>query len=304
MTDMAPSPATKLVVAISSRALFDFEEENRVFEHGDDRAYVELQRQRWTSRATRRGVFAGAQAAGLQPCRAPAREVVLLSRNDPVSGMRVFRFARRTACPACSAACSPRGATRSIFAAAGRAPVLSANETDVRLRCTWFSGGARADRIGTGRRRHPREVRIAFDGDAVLFSDEAERVYQSEGLAAFQRHERQGRPAPPEGTVQSPCWPRCTGCSRLAARPCAYARPWSPPQRAGARARHTHADGLEHRRGRGDVSGRPTQGEFLREFEPDFFFDDQTGHVNSAARHVPAGHVSRALRMRRQRLPK
>ena len=46
MTDMAPSLSDKLVVAISSRALFDFEEENRVFEHGDDRAYVELQRQR------------------------------------------------------------------------------------------------------------------------------------------------------------------------------------------------------------------------------------------------------------------
>ena len=34
------------------------------------------------------------------------------------------------------------------------------------------------------------------------------------------------------------------------------------------------------------------KGGFLREFEPDFFFDDQTGHVNSAARHVPAGHVN------------
>ena len=39
------------------------------------------------------------------------------------------------------------------------------------------------------------------------------------------------------------------------------------------------------------LGGLP-KGEFLREFEPDFFFDDQTGHVNSAAAHVPAGHVA------------
>jgi 5'-nucleotidase len=38
------------------------------------------------------------------------------------------------------------------------------------------------------------------------------------------------------------------------------------------------------------------KGEFLREFEPDFFFDDQTGHIESAARHVPAGHVASGVR--------
>jgi 5'-nucleotidase len=38
------------------------------------------------------------------------------------------------------------------------------------------------------------------------------------------------------------------------------------------------------------------KGEFLREFEPDFFFDDQTGHIESAARHVPAGHVVSGVR--------
>ena len=38
------------------------------------------------------------------------------------------------------------------------------------------------------------------------------------------------------------------------------------------------------------------KGEFLREFEPDFFFDDQTGHIESAARHVPSGHVASGVR--------
>ena len=63
-------------------------------------------------------------------------------------------------------------------------------------------------------------------------------------------------------------------------------------QRAGARTRDPHADGLADRGRRGDVPRRPAKGEFLREFEPDFFFDDQTRHVESAAGHVPAGHVA------------
>ena len=42
------------------------------------------------------------------------------------------------------------------------------------------------------------------------------------------------------------------------------------------------------------LGGLP-KGEFLREFEPDFFFDDQTGHVDNAARHVPAGHVASGI---------
>ena len=37
---------------------------------------------------------------------------------------------------------------------------------------------------------------------------------------------------------------------------------------------------------------RSAKGIFLREFEPDFFFDDQTGHIENAAPHVPAGHVA------------
>jgi len=43
------------------------------------------------------------------------------------------------------------------------------------------------------------------------------------------------------------------------------------------------------------LGGLP-KGTFLREFEPDFFFDDQTGHVDNAAPHVPSGHVSAGVR--------
>ena len=82
----------KLVVAISSRALFDFEEENRLFEGWDDHAYMELQLERLDVPAE-----AGCALPLVRKLLAFNRpgahrvEVVILSRNDPASGMRVFR---------------------------------------------------------------------------------------------------------------------------------------------------------------------------------------------------------------------
>src|SRR5665213_411575 len=104
---MAASLDGQLVVAISSRALFDFEQENKIFEQGDDRAYMKLQLERLEQPA-RPGVafslvkkllaFNDAPGAGTSP---PAQrvEVVILSRNDPVSGMRVFRSAQHYGLP-------------------------------------------------------------------------------------------------------------------------------------------------------------------------------------------------------------
>ncbi|HZT55005.1 MAG TPA: 5'-nucleotidase, partial [Burkholderiaceae bacterium] len=92
----------QLVVAISSRALFDFEEENRHFEANDDRAYMQLQLER-LDRAAKPGVAFSlvnkllAFNAGAPPQQRV--EVVILSRNDPVSGMRVFRSAQHYGLP-------------------------------------------------------------------------------------------------------------------------------------------------------------------------------------------------------------
>ena len=95
---MAATLDGKLVVAISSRALFDFEEENRVFEQGDDHAYMALQRSRIDTPATPgvafslvRKLLAFNDDSSDDSSDAARRvEVVILSRNDPVSGLRVM----------------------------------------------------------------------------------------------------------------------------------------------------------------------------------------------------------------------
>ncbi len=124
-------------------------------------------------------------------------EVVILSRNDPVSGMRVFRSGQHYGLPI----------QRGVFTR-GQSPValpqplgahlfLSTNEADVR---SALAAGVPAARVFPHSARasgaHPNEVRIAFDGDAVLFSDEAERVYQDDGLRCLPGPRTRHAPAP------------------------------------------------------------------------------------------------------------
>ena len=295
MVRMPVSLAGQLVVAISSRALFDFEEENQVFEASDDRAYMQLQLQR-LERAARPGV-AFSLVNKLLAFNTPGRqrvEVVILSRNDPVSGMRVFRSAQHYGLPI----------QRGVFTR-GESPwrylrplaanlFLSTNEADVR---SALGAGVPAARVYPQSARasdaHPDEVRIAFDGDAVLFSDEAERVFQRDGLDAFQSHERLQAGTP---LAAGPFKPLLEALQELQREPgqdmrirTALVTARSAP--AHERAIRTLMDWHIEVDEAMFLGGLP-KGEFLREFEPDFFFDDQTGHIESAAAHVPSGHVA------------
>lgn len=82
---------------------------------------------------------------------------------------------------------------------------------------------------------YPDEVRIAFDGDAVLFSDEAERVFQAQGLDAFQQHENRKPPSPWLLAPLNLCWVRCSVCNTPIvaswAGKWAFVPLWSPQQR-------------------------------------------------------------------------
>jgi len=294
----APSLEDKLVVAIASRALFDFEEENRVFESGDAAGYMRLQLERLDRPAAPGIAFSLVRKLlAFNDAGAQRVEVVVLSRNDPVSGMRVFRSADAAAIPL----------QRGVFTQ-GRSPFrylrplkatlfLSANAEDVRGA---LAAGFPAARVLTesvlASANYPNEVRIAFDGDAVLFSDEAERVFQDQGLEAFQQHELSKATQPlPSG----PFKPLLAALHRLqqAGSPqmrirTALVTARSAP--AHERAIRTLMDWKIQVDEAMFLGGLP-KGEFLREFEPDFFFDDQTRHVTHAALHVPAGHVAAGI---------
>jgi len=296
---MAVTLNGKLVVAISSRALFDFEEENRVFEQGDDRAYMQLQRERLELPAKPGVAFSLVKKLlAFNDAQAQRVEVVILSRNDPVSGLRVMRSAAHYALPIIRCSFTRGEAPWRYLRPLHANLFLSMHLSDVR---DALHAGVPAAQVYPhsmhASEAHPAEVRIAFDGDAVLFSDEAELVYQRSGLNAFQKHEVDKATQPlPDGPFK-PLLVALHGMQQ-AAMPhmrirTALVTARSAP--AHERAIRTLMDwNIEVDQAM--FLGGLDKGEFLREFEPDFFFDDQTGHIESAARHVPSGHVASGTR--------
>ena len=299
---MSTSLDGKLVVAISSRALFDFEEENLVFEQSDDRAYMALQLQRLDTPAKPGVAFSLVKkllAFNQTPPDAATQrvEVVILSRNDPVSGMRVFRSAQHYGL-LIERGSFTRGQPPWRYLKPLHANLfLSTHLSDVRAA---LDAGVPAAQVypqsAHASDAYPGEVRIAFDGDAVLFSDEAERVYQAEGLRAFQKHEQDKVLQP---LLAGPFKPLLDALKRLQKESTpsmrlrtALVTARSAP--AHERAIRTLMDWNIEVDDAMFLGGLP-KGEFLREFEPDFFFDDQTGHVASASMHVPSGHVVSGL---------
>jgi 5'-nucleotidase len=284
----------KLVVAISSRALFDFEDENRVFERDGEDAYIALQFARLDVPAREGVAFALVKKLlSFNTAKAQRVEVVILSKNDPVSGLRVFR----------SAAMSGLQLERGVFTR-GRSPYkyldalkanlfLSANEADVMSALEAKCPAARViPESAQAASRHAGEVRIAFDGDAVLFSDEAEAVYQRDGLEAFTRHEAMHalRPLPP-----GPFKPLLEALHRLQSeeglpmrlRTALVTARSAPAHERAVRTLMEWNIAVDEAMFLGGLD----KGAFLKAFEPDFYFDDQRGHIESARLHVAAGHV-------------
>ena len=286
----------KLVVAISSRALFDFEEENRIFDQDGEAAYIALQFARLDVPARQGVAFPLVKKLlAFNTAQASRVEVVVLSKNDPVSGLRVFNSAKGAGLQL----------ERGVFTR-GRSPYryldslkanlfLSANETDVMGALEAQVPAARVyPESAQAASRHADEIRIAFDGDAVLFSDEAERIYQRDGLDAFTLHEttRALQPLPP-----GPFKPLLEALHRLQAaagtdvpmriRTALVTARSAPAHERAVRTLMEWNIGVDEAMFLGGLD----KGAFLKAFEPDFYFDDQHGHVDSARVHVAAGHV-------------
>ncbi len=297
---MSVSLTDKLVVAISSRALFDFEEENRVYEGGDLRAYEALQRERLNVPARPGVAFALIRKLLALNNGAHHVEVVILSRSDPISGLRAFSSCRE----------HQLDIQRGVFTR-GREPwhylkplnaslFLSANPEDVRGA---LDAGFPAARVfppddqnsATMAQRNAHEIRVAFDGDAVLFSDEAEQIFQRDGLGAFVSHERDNRELP---LAHGPLQPLLAALNRLQKLADANAQMRIRTALVTARSAPAHERAIRTLMAWNiDIDeamflGGLEKGPFLREFEPDFFFDDQIRHCESARSVTATGHVA------------
>jgi len=203
---MPYSLENKLVIGVSSRALFDLTKENAIFEAEGVTAYAEYQKQHETEILKPGPGFKLIKALlslnNLGEDKTKV-EVIIMSRNSADTSLRVFN----------SIEYYGLNITRAVLASGGSlAPYLNAFHTDLFLSAyeddvqSAINSGIAAGIICNDFEREYsvdetiKQIRIAFDGDAVLFTDESEKIYQSEGLEAFEENERKNADKPlPQG---------------------------------------------------------------------------------------------------------
>jgi 5'-nucleotidase len=293
-------PATfegKLVVAISSRALFDLEESNRVFEQDGVEAYYEYQRAHEDEMLAPGIAFTLVQkllALNVRPPVRPRVEVILLSRNTADTGLRIMNSIQHYKLDISRAAFTGGESTFPYVPAFDAHLFLSANGDDVRRALEAGHAAAQILPANVGQNvAQTEELRIAFDGDAVLFADHAERIYKREGIDAFHAAEVSAAKEPLTG---GPFKSFLAALHRIQSE---YPPDHSPIRTALVTARSAPAHERVVRTLRAwDIRidealflGGLEKGRFLKAFGADIFFDDQRGHVDSAREYVAAGHV-------------
>ncbi|MGE5623961.1 MAG: 5'-nucleotidase [Bacillota bacterium] len=295
---MAQSLENRLVVAISSRALFDLEESHRIFVQQGVDAYSRYQIEHEDVVLTPGVAYPLVQKLLRLNRDAEQKrvEVILLSHNSADTGLRVFNSIQHHGLDISLAAFTNGASPWRYVEPFSTDLFLSAEAEDV---VKALDAGYAAAAIVPSRSapRDDGELRIAFDGDAVLFSDEAERVYQERGLEAFAASEKAQAREPLSG---GPFKNFLAALQRIQAE---YPSDRSPIRTALVTARSAPAHERVIRTLRAwkiridealFLGGLP-KGEFLKTFGADIFFDDQKGHVEAAAGHVATGHVPHGI---------
>lgn len=320
---MAYSLENRLIIGISTRALFDLRTENRIFEEEGVEVYAKYQREHETEilkpgpgfslikallslntpagmgGTPEKGGCAKEQESGTGRHVSGNRvEVVLMSKNSPDISLRIFRSIEHYGLDI----------TRSFFTSgAPMAPYLAAFRTDLFLsaceedvRAAIEAGIAAGIVCGEG--NHYKEspsdgkIRIAFDADAVIFSDEAENVFRKEGLEAFENSEKK------KADIPLCAGPFARFLHTISDWQQEYAPGESPIRTALVTARSAPAHERVIRTLRAwnvriDEAcflGGVTKRDVLAAFGAQIFFDDQQVHVGPAAEVVPSARVPAA----------
>lgn len=288
-----------LVVGISSRALFDLEEENRIYDQEGLEAYskyqIEHEKDILKPGAGFQLVKALLKLNNIEPGKRKT-EIIVMSRNSADTSLRIFNSIEYYGLDVTRAALSG-GSHLSPYLSAFKTDLfLSAKEDDVQEA---INSNVAAAVICT----HPEflvdpnkeieQIRIAFDGDAVLFTDESERIYQEQGIESFLSHEKMNAQNP---LAAGPFAKLLRTLSDLQRQ---FSRDESPIRTALVTARNAPAHERVIRTLREwDVRideafflGGMGKQEVLQSFGAHIFFDDQQVHIDPASKLVPSARV-------------
>jgi len=288
---------TKLVIAISSRALFNLDESHQIYKDQGVEAYAKHQQENEDVVLNPGvGFTLVKKLLALNSEKTPI-DVILLSRNSADTGLRIFNSIEHYGLNISKAAFT-RGESTHPFVGAFEADLfLSSNYHDVQKALE--SGFAAASIVESKSDNvHPSQLRIAFDGDAVIFSDESERIFQEHGLEAFEENEKQS------ANIELKAGPFKSFLASLQKIQSTFPEENNPIRTAlvTARSAPSHKRVIHTMRQWGiriDEAfflGGLEKGVFLREFAADIFFDDQHQHCRSASQYVSTGHVPTGLK--------
>jgi len=297
------SDIPKLVVAISSRALFDLSDSHKIFIDQGIEEYCQYQIENEEVPLSPGVAFPLVKKLLILNKTLESRasvEVILLSRNSADTGLRIFNSIEHHGLSITRAAFTGGENPFGYVSALGAHLFLSADSSDV---TNALDAGIAAATIFSpsnglsNQNESIGQLRIAFDGDAVLFSDEAEQVYRADGLEVFEETEKASARKPlPGGPFKS--------FLSILHQFQAISPPEMPLIRTAlitARGAPAHERVIRTLRAWGIridealfLAGMD-KGKFLDAFCADIFFDDQKVHCESASKHVPTGHVPHGI---------
>lgn len=292
---MSNSSPPKLVIAISSTALFDMRDSHEIYEQQGVDAYAEYQRQHeddilepgeafpLASKLLRINEKLGGE---------PKVEIILLSRNSADTGLRVFNSIEHHGLKITRAAFSGGDSPYRYVSAFACHLFLSTNAGDVRNALD--NGMAAATLLPSqGATKASDELRFAFDGDAVLFSDASERIFKEQGLDAFTENEKNSARKPMDAGPFKSFLEALQGLqAEFPSGECPIRTALVTARAAPAHERVVRT--LRDWNVRIDESlflGGLSKSDFLKSFGADVFFDDQQVHCTSASEYVATGHV-------------
>lgn len=289
---MTESIAHKLRIGISSRALFDLTESNEIFETQGLKAYAQYQIEHEKDILEPGVAFPLVQKLLDINQHGDLVEVILMSRNSADTSLRAFNSIEHYGLKITRSAFTS-GNTRYKYAQAFDIQLfLSANKEDVK---NALNAGIAAATIFPNSKNSssPNELRIAFDGDAVLFSDEAERIFQAEGEHAFHASELANAQKPlTNGPFQGFLNALYNIQRKFSMDECPIRTALITARQAPAHERVIRT--LRAWNIRIDEAlflGGLEKSQFINAFQPDIFFDDQPRHCELASHLVTAAHV-------------
>lgn len=296
---MAYDLENRLVIGVSSRALFDLTVENEIFRTQGVDAYCSYQVEHEKELLKPGNGFRLIEAL-LNINKISGQEgrveVIIMSHNSPDTSLRVFNSIAHYGLNI-SRAVLASGASLAPYLEAFHTDLyLSADEEDVQaaIDCGIAAGIICCDEIKTyNDQKEISQIRIAFDGDAVLFSDESEQIYREKGLEAFEENER----------LQADNPLRKGPFAKFLKTISDIQREFSPEQAPIRTALVTARSAPAHERvirtlrawnvriDEAFFLGGITKRDVLKAFGAHIFFDDQAVHTTPASEVVPSARV-------------